>query len=151
MLLLFCGLGLKLGLVVRKCLALLGIESSEDRWSSNFKSISEVKGYSDWNCNPPPPPLVNQRRLLYWCGDAWKEHLSLKFVQVLLQSGIYSGSCTDTQVTNVSPGGLSLGGIPEGYSDCILRGIRGKWGEELDVSQGCHQVYPWCIPTPSRW
>ena len=45
------GLGLKLGLVVRKRLASLGLESSEARWSSNSKSISEAKGYSDWNCN----------------------------------------------------------------------------------------------------
>ena len=46
-------LGPKLGLVIRKCLALLGIESSEDvaRWRSSYKSISEVKGYLDWNCN----------------------------------------------------------------------------------------------------
>ena len=35
-------LGPKLGLVVRKCLVLLGIESLKVRWS-----ISEVKGYSD--------------------------------------------------------------------------------------------------------
>ena len=40
------------------------------------------------------------------------------FVSVLL--------CTDTQVMNVSSRGLSLGGIPEGYSDCTLGGIRGK-------------------------
>ena len=42
---------------------------------------------------------------------------------------------------NVSPSGLSLGGIPEGYSDCTLGGIRGKKGfnsEELDISLGCH-------------
>ena len=51
MLLFYCGLGLKLGLVVRKRLASLGMESLEARWSSNSKSISEVKGYSDWNCN----------------------------------------------------------------------------------------------------
>ena len=44
-------LGPKLGLVVRKCLASLGIKSSEIRWSSSYKSISEVKGYSDWNYN----------------------------------------------------------------------------------------------------
>ena len=44
-------LGPKLGLVVRKRLALLGIESLEARWSSSYKSISEVKGYLDWNCN----------------------------------------------------------------------------------------------------
>ena len=42
-------LGPQLGLVVRKRLASLGIESSEVRWSSSYKSISEVKGYSDWN------------------------------------------------------------------------------------------------------
>ena len=55
---------------------------------------------------------------------------------------------------NISPSGLSLGGILEGYSDCTPGGIRGKQGfngEELDVSQGCHQVYPWCIPTLSPW
>ena len=47
----YYGLGPKLELVVRKRLALLGIESSEARWSSSFESISEVKGYSDWNYN----------------------------------------------------------------------------------------------------
>ena len=52
---------------------------------------------------------------------------------------------------NVSPSGLSLGGILEGYSDCTPVGTRGKQGfndEELDASQGCHQVY---IPTQSWW
>ena len=44
-------LGPKLGLVVRKHLTSLGIESSEVRRSSSYKSISEVKGYSDWDCN----------------------------------------------------------------------------------------------------
>ena len=47
----YCGLGPKLELVVRKRLALLGIESSEARWSSSSKNISEVKGYSDWDYN----------------------------------------------------------------------------------------------------
>ena len=74
------------------------------------------------------------------------------FVSVLLWSRIYSGSCTGTQVTNVSLSGLSMRGILKGYSDCTLGGIRDKQGfngEELDISQGCHQVYPWCIPTLS--
>ena len=44
----YCYLGPKLGLVVRKHLASLGIEYSEARLSSSFKSISEVKDYSDW-------------------------------------------------------------------------------------------------------
>ena len=47
----YCYLGPKLGLVVRKSLASLGVKSSEARWSSTSKSISEVKGYSDWKCN----------------------------------------------------------------------------------------------------
>ena len=91
---------------------------------------------------------------LYWCGDAWKERLSFMFIPVLLWSGIYSGSCTSTQVMNVSPSGLRLGGILEGYSDSTPGGIRGKQGfngEELDISLGCHQVYPWCISTPFQW
>ena len=54
----YCGLGPKLGLVVRKRLASLGIESLEVRWSSSYKSISEVKGYSDWNYNGFFSPLV---------------------------------------------------------------------------------------------
>ena len=47
----YCYLGPKLVLVVRKHLASLGVKSSEARWSSSSKSISEVKGYSDWKCN----------------------------------------------------------------------------------------------------
>ena len=42
-------LGPKLGSIVRKHLALLDMESLEGRWSSSSKSISEVKGYSDWS------------------------------------------------------------------------------------------------------
>ena len=57
----YCYLDPKLGLVVRKCLDSLGMESLEARWSSISKSISEVKGYSDWNYYfffSTPPPLV---------------------------------------------------------------------------------------------
>ena len=50
---------------------------------------------------------MDKRRLLYWCGDAWKKHLSFMFLSVLLWSEIYSGSCTGTQVTNISPSGLA--------------------------------------------
>jgi hypothetical protein len=46
----------------------------------------------------------------------------------------YSGSCTGTQVTNVSPGSLSLGGILEGYSAPRVASEASKVkGEELDV------------------
>ena len=55
------------------------------------------------------------------------------FVLVLLWSGIYSGSCTGTQVMNIIPSSLSMGGIPEGYSDCTLGGIEDN-SEVLDVS-----------------
>ena len=44
---------------------------------------------------------------------------------------------------NVSPSGLSVGGIPEGYSDCTPGGIRGTQGfngKDLDISLGCHQA-----------
>ena len=47
----YCGLGPKLGLVVRKRLASLGIRSLKARWSSSSNNISEVNGYSDWDCN----------------------------------------------------------------------------------------------------
>ena len=83
------------------------------RWSSSSKNISEVKGYSGWNYKGfffflwKCWLLVDQRRLLCWCGDAWKEHLIFMFVSVLLWLGIYSGSCTGTQVINVSPSGLA--------------------------------------------
>ena len=43
----YCYLGPKLELVVRKHLDLLGVESSKARWSSSSKSISQVKGCSD--------------------------------------------------------------------------------------------------------
>ena len=152
----YCGLGPKLGLVVRKCLASLGLESSEARWSSRSKSISEVRLFRlerQWAFFPLVTLALSapEEALIYWCGDTWREHLSFKFVQVLLWPGMYSGWCTGTRVTNVRPSGLGLGGIPEGYSVCTPGGIRGKRGEEQDVSQGCRQVCPWCIPTQSRW
>ena len=56
------------------------------------------------------------------------------FVPVLLWSGIYSGLCTGTQVMNVSPSGLSLGGILEGYSAPRVASEASKVkDEELDV------------------
>ena len=78
---------------------------------------------------------MDQSRLLYWCGDAWKEHLSFMLISVLLWSGLYSGWCTGTQVMNVSHSGLSLGGIPEGYSDSprVTSEASKVKGEELDV------------------
>ena len=51
--------GPKIGLIVRKYLVLLGIESLEAQWSPSFKSISEVKGYSDWNYKGFPHPFGN--------------------------------------------------------------------------------------------
>ena len=43
--------------------------------------------------------------------------------------------CTGTQVMNVSHSGLSLGGIPEGYSDSprVTSEASKVKGEELDV------------------
>ena len=44
----------------------------------------------------------------------------------VLCSGIYSGLCTGTQETDVSPSGLNLGGALEDYSDGTSGGIRGR-------------------------
>ena len=77
---------------------------------------------------------MDQRKLLYRCGDAWKEHLF--YVRVgLIVVRKYSGSCTGTQVMNVSHSGLSLGGIPEGYSDSpqVTSEANKVKGDELDV------------------
>ena len=52
---------------------------------------------------------------------------------------------------NVSLSSLGLGGILEGYSDRTPDSIRDKQGfngKELDISQGCHQIYPWVHPHP---
>ena len=77
---------------------------------------------------------MDQRRLLYWCGDAWKEHLFYVHVGLIVVRK-YSGSCKGTQVTNVSHSGFSLGGIPEGYSDSprVTSEASKVKGEELDV------------------
>ena len=51
---------------------------------------------------------------------------------------------------NVSPSGLSLGGIPEGYSDCTLGGIRGKQdfnSEELESVRDAIRSTPGASPT----
>ena len=44
----YCYLDPKLGLVVRKRLALLGVKSSEARWISSSKSIFEVNEYNEF-------------------------------------------------------------------------------------------------------
>ena len=44
----YCYLDPKLGLVARKCLALLGVKSSEARWISSSKSIFEVNEYNEF-------------------------------------------------------------------------------------------------------
>ena len=47
----YCYLDPKLGFVVRKRLASLGMVSLKARWSSSSKNISEVKGYSNRDCS----------------------------------------------------------------------------------------------------
>ena len=64
--------------------------------------------------------LSGPEKLLYWCGDAWKEHLSFMVVSVLLWSGTYSESCIGTQVTNVSPRGLAW----EAFQKVTLTSLR---------------------------
>ena len=69
-------------------------------------------------------------------------HIGLIVVRYILRV-VHSGD------ENVSPSSLVLGGILESYyTQGGIRGKQGFNGEELDISHGCHQVYPWCIPTP---
>ena len=192
-------LGPKLGLVVRKCLVLLGIESLKVRWS-----ISEVKGYSDrkynklltlvtlalsgperlpsnfcpnssdilsvesvgmnWRTGPnnsrtkitfsslasPSPSLLLLLILVWWYleGTYWFYiHTSFILFRNILK-------VMQSKEMNVAPSSVSSGGILEGYSHCTPGDSRGKQdfnGEEMDISLGSHQVYPWCISTPPWW
>ena len=67
--------------------------------------------------------------------------------------------CIDTwKMDGSSPSGLSLGGIPEGYSIALWvaseekqKSDKGFNGKEPNINLGCHQVYPWCISTLPRW
>ena len=95
---------------------------------------------------------MDQRRLIWWYLEGTSQfyvHISFIVVQNIL-SVLHRHSSDE----NVSPSSLSPGVIPEGYFDCTPGGIRSKQGfngEELDVSQDCHQVYTWCISTLSQW
>ena len=64
------------------------------------------------------------------------------FVSVLLWLGIYSGSCTGTQVINVSPSGLAWEAFQKVtlIAPQVASEASKVNGEELDVSQGCYQV-----------
>ena len=94
----------------------------------------------------PPPPL-----LLFWCGDTQKGHLgccsSLYDSLFLLQSGLHSGMCMGACETDTSPSSPSSGNILGNYSD---KSNKGCGGTELEINLGYHQIYPWCISTPSR-
>ena len=71
------------------------------------------------------------------------------FISVSSWSGIYSGLCTGTQVMNISPSSLSLDGIPEGFSDSTLGGIRASmvlmvksWMSGRDAIRSTHGTFP---------
>ena len=133
----YCDFGPKLGLVVRKRLASLGIKSLVARWRSSSKSISKVKGYSDWNCNGFFP-LVSLARsgleefliLVWWHLEGTSQYyvcIGLFVVRNILRVvHRHSGD-------KCFPQQFSLGDTPEGYSDCerlLLNhdaGILGPW------------------------
>ena len=71
------------------------------------------------------------------------------FIATLSWSGTYSGLCTGTQLMNISPSSLSLDGIPEGFSDCNLGGIRASmvlmvksWMSGRDAIRSTHGTFP---------
>ena len=88
--------------------------------------------------------LVDNRRLIpVWCRleETSQFHVRIGLIVVGNILSVLHRHSGD----ECFPQRFSLGGIPEGYSDCTPGGIRGKQGfngEELDVSQGCHHVYP---------
>ena len=66
--------------------------------------------------------------------------------------------CPDTHDMDASPTGTSLGSIQKGYSVALWvaseeeqKSDKGLNGEELDISLGCHQVYPCFISTLPWW
>ena len=83
----YCYLGPKLRLVVRKCPALLGVESLEARWRSSSKNISLVKYHSDGKYSGLLPlvtlALSELEEIFQWllsqllrysfCGTCWNE------------------------------------------------------------------------------
>ena len=100
---------------------------------------------------------------IYWCGNTQKRHLgfscsSLYNPKLLLCSGLYSGMCTHTWNMDASPRRRAWETLQESYSappqvasEEKRKSDKGLHGEELDISLGCHQVYPWCISTPLWW
>ena len=55
--------------------------------------------------------------------------------------------CIGTGKTDTSPSSPSSGNILGNYSD---KSNKGCGGTELEINLGYHQIYPWCIFTPSR-
>ena len=80
---------------------------------------------------------------IYWCGDTQEGHLgccwSLYDSPFLLQSGLYSGNCTGTCNTDAFPSSPSLGNVLGKNSG---KSNTGLCGNKLEISKGCHQVYP---------
>ena len=67
----------------------------------------------------------------------------------------YAQECAQAYRRTLPPSSLSLGDILEGYCappqvapEKMGKSGQSFNGEELDISLGCHQVYPWCITTP---
>ena len=64
--------------------------------------------------------------------------------------------CTGSWMMDASPNSPGLGNIPENYSAPPQVASEEKdksnkgGGMEPEINLGCHQVYPWYIPTPPR-
>ena len=94
---------------------------------------------------------------IYWCGDTQKRHLGF-FVHLFITQSFYcgqdySGMCTGTWNMDASPRKLAWETSQESYSappqvasEEEGKPDKGLNGEELDISLGCHQVYPGASP-----
>ena len=108
-----------------------------------------------------PPVSLFLSHILVWQHSketSWISCSSLYNPKLLLCSGLYSGMCTHTWNMDASPRRRAWETLQESYSappqvasEEKRKSDKGLHGEELDISLGCHQVYPWCISTPFQW
>ena len=108
----------------------------------------------------PPVPLLLSHILVrrHLEETAWISCSSLYDPKLVLCSGLYSETCTRTWNMDASPGRRAWETLQKSYSappqvapEGERKSDKGLHGEELDITLGCHQVYPWCISNPPWW
>ena len=80
--------------------------------------------------------MVTLRRLLHWCGDAWKEHLSFIVVYVLPFFSLRN-------MSDLCPKGIDLGVTPSAPScpPTLLEEMECR--RQRDKEKQISPIYPW--------